>query len=79
MKKKIMGRAVLTLLFGSCCLSAASGFAAAPATRELAELKAQIEELQQRNEALSRRLATMEEGLAGQSARILDQMDNYAL
>ena len=73
MKKKIMGRAVLTLLFGSCCLSAASGFAAAPATRELAELKAQIEELQQRNEALSRRLATMEEGLAGQSAHILEQ------
>ncbi len=73
MKKKIMGRAVLTLLFGSCCLSAASGFAAAPATRELAELKAQIEELQQRNEALSRRLATMEEGLAGQNARILKQ------
>ena len=73
MKKKIMGRAVLTLLFGSCCLSAADGFAAAPATGELAELKAQIEELQQRNEALIRRLATMEEGLAGQNARILKQ------
>ena len=73
MKKKIMGRAVLTLLFGSCCLSAASGFAAAPATRELAELKAQIEELQQRNEALSRRLTSMEEGLAGQNARIQEQ------
>ena len=73
MKKKSMSRAVVGLLFGSLCLTAVDSFAGTPTAGELADLKAQIKDLQQRNEALSRSLENMEEGLAGQSARIQEQ------
>ncbi|MGI6639405.1 MAG: LbtU family siderophore porin [Desulfobulbus sp.] len=77
MIKKTLSRTTLAALFGALCttlcLGAGNAFAASVSEAELRDLKTQIEDLQQRNGALTRRLASMEEALAGQSARIQDQ------
>lgn len=77
MKQKVFKTSALALLCGSLLLPAGNALAA-PSSREMQAMRAEIESLKRQNEALLERLERMEQGVANQDARIQAQEQQLA-
>lgn len=77
MKQKVFRTSALALLCGSLLLPAGNALAA-PSSREIQAMRAEIESLKRQNQALLERLERMEQGVANQESRIQAQEQQLA-